>query len=471
MVTTTVEKLSPTRVKLTISVTPEELKPSIDHAYAHIAEEVSIPGFRKGKVPPPIIDQRVGRAAVLDHAINDGLDRFYRTAADEAELRPVGRPSADLLELPDITTLQGDLKIAVEVDVRPEFTLPAYDSLTLTVDEAKITDDELDAELTKLRERFGTLASVDRPAKTGDFVALDLVADIDGVEVDSASNISYELGSGELLEGIDEALDTLTAGETTTFASTLLGGDHEGETAQITVTVNSVKERELPAADDDFAQIASQFDTLDELKADLREQLGQSKLFAQGAQARDQIVEVLLEKVDIPVPEQLIEDEVREHLEGEGRLEDDAHRAEVEESSRKNFRTQMLLDAIVEQESVQVGQEELSGYIVQRAAQYGMAPDEFVKALSEAGQIPALVAEVARSKALSVVLAKAKVVDSAGKPVDVSAFTAGVLGDDRADDLGEGAPADASEAAEEETPAAEAPKPKRGRAKKADVKP
>ncbi|MFF2369512.1 trigger factor [Agromyces sp. NPDC058110] len=451
MPTTSVEKLSPTRAKLTISVTPEELKPSIAHAYEHIAEQVNVPGFRKGKVPPPIIDQRVGKGAVLEHAVNEGLDGFYRAAVTEHELRPLGRPEADIVEWPSDKDFSGDLLLAIEVDVRPEIELPAYDGLEITVDSVEVGDDEVTEELERLRTRFGTLATVDRPAAKGDFVTLDLVATIEGVEVDTASGISYELGSGELLEGIDEALDSLTAGETTTFASKLLGGEHEGQTAEITVTVGAVKERELPAADDDFAQIASEFDTLDELTASLSEQVARNKSFGQGTQARDLLVDKLLELVEVPVADAVIEDEVHRHLEGENRLEDDEHRAEVTEASTKAFKTQIVLDAIAEAEQVKVSQEELSQYLVQGAAQYGMDPNEFVQILSQQGQIPAMVGEVARNKALAIALGKANVTDAAGKAVDLSEFTA-VAGDD--------------EAADEAPAAEEAPAPKKRAAKK-----
>jgi trigger factor len=432
LVQTTVEKLSPTRVKLNIVVTPDELKPSVTHAYGHIAESVNIPGFRKGKVPPPIIDQRVGREEVLNHAVSESLDKFYREAVTETEIRVLGRPEADVVEWPNVKDFSGDLKIAVEVDVRPDFDLPEYDGLELTVDTVDITDDEIAEELTNLRTRFGTLVTVDRPATTGDFAQIDLTATIGDDVVDTAKGISYELGSGELIEGIDEALESLTAGESTTFESKLLGGDREGETALIAVDVTAVKERELPEADDDFAQIASQFDTIDELKGDLKEQLAKSKTFGQGAQARDQVVEKLLEAVEIPVPEKLVEDEVHRHLEQENRLEDDEHRAEVKESSEKAFRNQILLDAIAEKEAVKVEQDELTQYLIQGAAQYGMEPGEFIKVLDQNGQIPAMVGEVARSKALAVVLSKAKVVDGKGDSVDLSAFTAtaGVGGDD-----------------------------------------
>ncbi|MGZ0211234.1 MAG: trigger factor [Actinomycetales bacterium] len=421
---TTVEKLSPTRVKLNISVTPEELKPSIDHAYGHIASQINIPGFRKGKVPPQLVDQRVGREEILNHAVSDGLDGFYRQAVTEEEIRVLGRPEADIVTWPEVKDFSGDLVLAIEVDVRPEFDMPAYDKLTLTVDAAEASADDVKDELDNLRARFGTLVTVDRPAKSGDFAQLDLVAKIGETEVDSATSISYELGSGELIEGIDEALDSLSAGESTTFESVLLGGDHEGETAIISVSLLTVKERELPEADDDFAQMASEFDTIKELKADLKEQVKRSKAFGQGAQARDQIVDELLKAVEIPVPEKLVEDEVHRHLENENRLEDDEHRAEVVVASEKTFRSQILLDSIVEKEEIKVSQEELTSYLVQGAQQYGMEPGEFIQILDKNGQIPAMVAEVARSKALAVVLSKAKVVDSKGKSVDVSAFTA-----------------------------------------------
>jgi trigger factor len=429
MVTTTVEKLSPTRVKLNITVTPDELKPAIDHAYQHIAESVNIPGFRKGKVPPPIIDQRVGRAEVLNHAVSEGLDRFYREAAEEEKIRPLGRPEADVTQWPSEKDFTGDLHVTVEVDVRPEFKLPNYDGLKLEVEPVAVTPDEVENELENLRTRFGTLVTVDRPATTGDFAQLDLVATIGGQEVDSANNISYEIGSGELIEGIDEALDTLTAGESTTFESDLLGGDHEGEKALIAVTLLAVKQRELPEADDEFAQIASQFDTIGELRSDIREQLSKSKEFGQGAEARNKIVDVLLEKVEIPVPQGVIDAEVHRHLEGENRLDDDVHRAEVAEASEKTFRSQILLDSIAEAEEVKVSQDELTTYLVQMSAQYGMEPGEFIKVLDQNGQIAGMVGEVSRGKALSIVLSKAKVVDTKGKAVDVSAFTAGALDD------------------------------------------
>ena len=430
---TTVEKLSPTRAKLTIAVTPDELKPSIEHAYSHIAESVNIPGFRKGKVPPQLIDQRVGREEVLQHAVSDGLDKFYRQAIQDEKIRALGRPEADITQLPEVKDFSGELIVTVEVDVRPDFAIPNYDGLKLEVEPITVSPDDVQDELDALRSRFGTLVTVNRPAKAGDFAQLDLVATINGEEVDTANNISYEIGSGELIEGIDEALDSLTAGESTSFESTLVGGDSAGEKALIEVTLLAVKERELPDADDDFAQIASQFDTIGELRADIRAQVEKSKEFGQGAEARDQIVDKLTALVDIPVPQQLIDDEVKRHLENENRADDTVHGAEVAESSEKTFRAQILLDAIAEAEEVKVSQDELTQYLIQASAQYGMEPGEFIKVLDENGQIPAMIGEVARAKTLAVILDKANVVDTKGKKVDVSDFTAIARNDDGSD--------------------------------------
>ena len=466
MVNSTVETLTPTRVKLTITVTPDELKPSIAHAYEHIAQDVQIPGFRKGKVPAPIIDQRVGRLAVLEHAVSEGLDSFYRSAVESNELRVLGRPAAEVVEWPSDKDFSGDLLVTVEVDVRPDFELPAFEGTTLEIDAVETDQAAVDAELDRLRARFGTLITVDRPAATGDFVELDLVATIDGAEIDRAEGVSYEVGSGELLEGIDEAIDSLTAGEDTTFRSTLVGGDHAGEEAEVSVSVTAVKERELPEADDDFAQMASEFDTLAELRGSIEERLGQQSVFTQGAAARDKLVEKLLAEVEIPVPPQLIEDEVHNHLEGEGRLEDDEHRAEVTEASEKQFKTQMLLDKLAESVDVQVSQDELTQYLIQSAAQYGMAPQEFVDALQQGNQLPAMVGEVARNKALAVVLGKVTVVDTNGKPVDLTGFVAtedeAAAEDEVASEAQEIADADADAVIEaEEKPKKKAPAKKK----------
>ncbi|WP_069387610.1 trigger factor [Cellulosimicrobium cellulans] len=416
-----VETLDPTKVKLTVEVGYDELQPSIDHAYKHIAEQVNIPGFRKGKVPPRIIDQRVGWGAVVEHAVNDALSGFYRQAASEASLRPLGQPEVEVTEIP-AKAGEGQLVFTAEVEVRPEIELPALDTLDITVDAAEVTDEDVAERLDALRERFGTLVGVDRPAAEGDFVVIDLKAVIDGEEVDSVSGVSYQIGSGNMLEGLDEALTGLSAEETTTFTAPLAGGEHEGKEAEVTVTATTVKQRDLPEADDDFAQLASEFDTLDELKADLREQVASIKTSNQAVAARDALLEALTGAVEIPVPAGVVEAEVHRHLESEGRLEDDEHRAEVTEEATTAIRNQILLDTLAEQLEVKVAQNELLEYLVQASRQYGMDPNQFIQSLDQGGQIPAMVGEVARSKSLAVALRQIEVKDSAGNVVDLTEF-------------------------------------------------
>ena len=419
---TTVERIKPTRVKLVIEASPVDMKPSLDHAYEHIAQEVNIPGFRKGKVPPAILEKRIGKPAIMAHAINDGLDRIYREAVEQNNLRVLGQPKADIKKTPDENTWDGDLVVEIEVEVRPEIKLIEYKNLKVKVADIKVEAKEIDAELDALRSRFGTLKTVDRPAKKGDFTTIDLAASIDGKVIDEAQGISYEVGSGNLLDGIDEALDTLTAGESTTFKSKLVGGDKAGEEAEIAVTLTAVKERELPKADDAFAQMASEFDTLKELKDDIEKQLKQAKVYNQGLEARDKLTDLLVEKIDVAVSDELVEADVNRHLEGEGRLEDKEHRAEVTGQSEKSFKVQMILDEIALAENVKVNEQELMQYLIQASQSYGMDPNEFIKIIDQNGQIPSFVAEVARRKALSIVLETTEVSDSKGK-VDISSFT------------------------------------------------
>jgi trigger factor len=416
-----VETLDATTVKLTVEVSSEELKPSIEHAYQHIGSQVQVPGFRKGKVPARIIDQRVGRAAVIEHAVNDGMASFYRQAVTEADLRPLGQPEIEVTGTP-LTEADGGLTFTAQVEVRPEITLPDLDGVTVTVDAVAVTDEDVDARLDALRERFGTLIGVDRPAAEGDYVVLDLRATIGDEEVDSVNAISYQIGSGNMLEGLDEALTGLSAGETTTFETALAGGEHEGETAQVTVTATSVKVRELPEADDEFAQLASEFDTLAELREDLRGQAARISASNQAVQARDLLLERLRDGLEIPVPNGVVEAEIHRHLESEGRLEDDEHRAEVDGQAREALANQILLDTLAEKLQVKVGQSELLDYLVNASRQYGMDPNTFIKTVDEQGQIPAMIAEVGRSKAVAVALRQVTVVDSAGAPVDLTEY-------------------------------------------------
>ncbi|MFM2202672.1 MAG: hypothetical protein RL673_331, partial [Actinomycetota bacterium] len=412
-----VENLSPTRVRISIDVDFKDLEPHVTVAYETLAQQVSIPGFRKGKVPRQLIDQRVGRGTVLNEAINNALPEFYTKAARENDVLVVGRPSVDIKEVKDNELL----KFEVEVDIRPEVKLPDFSAIELSVDDVVVTDKDVDEQIEALRTRFGTLTTIEKDASSGDFVTIDLVAKLDGKEVEggTANGISYEVGSNRMIDGLDAALEGMKVGESKTF-NTQLVGMKEGDTGEVTVTLQAVKKRELPDLNDEFAKLASEFETLDELKSDSRERLSRLKAMEQGAQARDNLLKHLLDTVEILVPEQLVKDEVDDHLEKENRLEDETHRKEVTDEVTRSVRADFLLDSIVKAEEVQVTEAELTEYLIRTAARYGMSPDQFAQQLSQAGQIAALMAEVARTKALAVVLERVKIKDASGREVDLS---------------------------------------------------
>ena len=414
-----VEKLSPTRVKLSIEVPFVDLKPHIDGAYKSLSEKITIPGFRKGKVPSAMIDQRVGRGAVLDEAINAAIPTFYSQAAKDNDVLVIGRPTVEVTELKD----NENFSFTIEVDIRPDIALPNFSEIKLEVDDVKVSDADIDEQVQALRTRFGTLTTVEKVVATGDFVTIDLVATKDGQDLDggTANDLSYEVGSASMIDGLDEALIGLSTGGEKSFETSLVGMA-EGEKGSVKVSVKAVKERELPTVDDAFAKLASEFETLAELKADLTTRLTRLKEMEQGAQARDLLVEKLISSVDIPLPAEIIEAEVNDHLEKEGRLEDEKHRAEVNEEVKTTITREFLLDSIVKAESVAVNESELTEYLVRAASRYGMTPDQFIKEVSQAGQVTTMVAEVARAKALAQVLGRVKVVDKSGKKVDLEAL-------------------------------------------------
>ena len=414
-----VEVLSPTRVRLDVEVAYSELESHVANAYKKVGAQVNIPGFRKGKIPAAMIDQRVGRGAVIDEAINTALPIFYGQAAREHTVAVIGRPEVDVKEFVD----NEKLVFSVEVDVRPEVVLPDFSKITIEVDDVTVADADVDEQIESLRTRFGTLTTVEREVKDGDFTTLDLTAFIDGQEVDGgqANDISYEVGSDKMIDGLDEKLIGMKAGDVKTFETALVG-QQEGEKGEVTATVKAVKERELPPVDDAFAKLASEFDTLAELKTDFVTRLERVKKMEQGAQARDRLVEKLLADNEIPVPDNLVELEVNDHLEGEGRLEDAEHRAEVDGQVRTSLKSDFLLDAIVAAEEVQVTEIELTEYLVRTSQRYGMAPQQFAEELQKAGQIQQLVAEVTRAKALASVLGRITVKDASGNVIDLEAL-------------------------------------------------
>ena len=431
----TVEQLSPTRVKINVEVPFDELKPNFDRAYSKIAQQVRIPGFRPGKVPARVLESRIGRAPVLDEVVNEAIPAKYLEAVRAGEVRTLGQPDFEVTKLEDREVLE----FTAEVDIRPEITLPDFDGLTVSVDDVEVTDEEVDGELDQLRARFGTLKSAERPAQDGDFVSIDLSASVDGQEVEEAatSGLSYEIGSGQLVDGIDEAIIGANEGETKTFTTKLVAGEYAGRDAEVSVTVQSVKERELPDADDEFAQLTSEFDTIDELKADLRERLAKMKKVQQGVQARDKILDELLESVEVPLPEKVVEAEVenRKHdaihdldhseealakvLESEGKTLEQFHE-ELQADAEKAVRTQLLLDTIADNDEVQVGDAELTERIIYQAQRFGVSPDEYVQRAQQSGQLSAIFADVRRGKALASIVRRATVTDASGAALDLS---------------------------------------------------
>ncbi|OXM66170.1 MULTISPECIES: trigger factor [Amycolatopsis] len=431
----TVEQLSPTRVKINVEVPFDELKPNFDRAYSKIASQVRIPGFRPGKVPARVLESRIGRAPVLDEVVNEAIPAKYLEAVRAGEVRTLGQPDFEVTKLEDREVLE----FTAEVDIRPEITLPDFSGLSVSVDDVEVTDEEVEAELDNLRARFGTLKGAERPAQDGDFVSIDLSATVDGQEVEEAATtgLSYEIGSGQLVEGIDEAIIGANEGETKTFTTKLVAGEYAGRDAEVSVTVQSVKERELPEADDEFAQLASEFDTIDELKSDLRERLGKMKKVQQGVQARDKILDELLETVDVPLPEKVVEAEVenRKHdaihdldhseenlakvLETQGKTLEEFH-AELQTEAEKAVRTQLLLDTVADAEQVQVGDAELTERIIYQAQRFGISPDEYVQRAQQSGQLSAIFADVRRGKALASIVRKATVTDASGAEIDLS---------------------------------------------------
>ncbi|MEN3612115.1 trigger factor [Plantactinospora sp. ZYX-F-223] len=435
----TVETLSPTRVRLAIEVPFVELEPSLKKAYREIASQVNVPGFRRGKVPAAVIDQRVGRGTVLNEAVQDAIPENILAAVREHDVKTLGRPEVEITEFND-----GDaLKFTAEVDVRPEITLPDLATVEVTVDELQIDESEIDAQVASLRERFATLKTVERVAQEGDYVQIDLAATVDGEEVPggSATNISHEVGSKQLLPGLDEVLVGLSAGAAATFQTQLVGGDFAGRDADVSVTVRTVKEKELPPLDDDFAQLASEFDTLDELRGDIRERVSRSKKIEQIYAARDRALEQMVAAADVPAPEGVVREEVEhrkqamvdqlerigasleEYLTSEEKTEEQID-AELKDAATEGVKIQLLLDTLADAEQVQVSDDEFGHEIVHRAQRAGMAPQQYYDQLVRSGAAGAVYGDVRRGKALAMVMERIKITDSAGNPISMEELRA-----------------------------------------------
>ena len=441
----TVERLTPTRVRISVEVPFTELQGDFDRAYKQLAKQVRLPGFRPGKAPAKLLEARVGRGAVLEQVVNDALPVRYSEAVTSEDLRPLGQPDIEVTKIED----GEELVFTAEVDVRPDIELPNLDELKISVDPIEVTDDEIEAELQGLRARFGTLKGVERPAVTGDFVSIDLSASVNGEDIPDGKTegLSHEIGSGQLIEGLDEAIVGLSDGESATFTTKLLAGEHAGQDADVTVTVKSIKERELPEADDEFAQMASEFDTIAELRENLVEQVQRVKRIHQAEKIRDSALETLLELVEVPLPEGIVQaqvdsalhnaihpldhDEVKfaEALEAQGSSREKFD-TDNREAAEKAVKTQLLMDAISDDLEIQVGENDLSERLVLMSRQYGVEPQQLVQLLQQNNQLPAIFADVRRGLAVAAVVEAATVTDTDGNVVDTTEFFGPPLGPD-----------------------------------------
>jgi trigger factor len=436
-VKSTVEQLSPTRVRINVEVPFTELEPDFEKAFKQLAQQVRLPGFRPGKAPRKLLEARIGRGAVLEQVVNDALPSRYSEAVTTSEVKPLGQPDIEITKLED----GEELVFTAEVDIRPDITIPELETLKIEVDPIEVTDEDVDTELQNLRARFGTLTGVERPVEEGDFVSIDLSASVDGKEVPDAKTegLSHEVGSGQLIDGLDDALVGLKEGETKVFPTTLAAGEHAGEEAQVTVTVKSVKERELPEPDDEFAQLASEFDTIDELKDSLKEQVERVKRIQQAEQIRDKALEVLLDQTEVPLPEKIVqaqiddtvhnaihqldhdEDAFAKALESQGSSREEFDK-DNKENSERAVKTQLVMDAIADQLNVQVGQNDLTERLVLMSRQYGLEPQQLLQYLQENNQLPVMFADVRRGLAVAAVVHGATVTDTDGNVIDTDEF-------------------------------------------------
>jgi trigger factor len=436
-VKSTVEQLSPTRVRINVEVPFSELEPDFQRAYKELARQVRLPGFRPGKAPAKLLEARFGREAMLDQVVSEALPARYGQAVAESEVHPLGQPEIEVTK----KEYGEELAFTAEVDVRPKLALPDPGALKVSVDPIEVSDEDVDAELQSLRARFGTLTGVDRPVADGDFVSIDLSATIDGEEVPGAAaqGLSHEVGSGRLIAGLDEALVGLSVDESKEFTAQLATGEHAGKDAQVTVTVKSIKERELPEADDEFAQLASEFDTIEELKANLREQVGRTKRAQQAENIREAALDTLLEQVEVPLPEAIVKAQVDSALHNalhslnhdESKLEEvlaqqgksrEEFETETRTAAETDVKRQLLLDALADELEVQVGQEDLTERLVAASRQYGIEPQQLLAYLQENNQLPAMFADVRRALAIAEVIRAATVTDTAGNAIDTSEF-------------------------------------------------
>ena len=431
-----VEQLSDTRVKITVEVPFEELKPELDQAYDALAQQIQIPGFRKGKAPRQLIDARFGRGPVLEQVVNDMLPSRYGQAIEENDIKAIGQPDVEVTKIEDNEVVE----FTAEVDVRPEITLPDFSAINVEVPAVTVDDAAVDEELESLRARFSTLKDHNHKLKKGEFVTLNLSASVDGEKVEEATTegLSYEIGSGDLIDGLDDALLGQKKDDSVEFTTELANGDYQGKEAVVTAEITATKQRELPALDDEFAQLASEFDTIEELRESTRTQVESRLKNEQAANIRDEVLKAALESSDFALPNSIVEEQAHSQLHqllGELAHDDAALNSVLEsqgttreefekqnrEDAEKAVRTQLFLDVLAETEEPEVSQQELTDHILFTAQSYGMDPNQFIGQLQQSGQIANLFADVRRGKALAQAICRVNVKDAEGAEIDPKA--------------------------------------------------
>ena len=432
-----VDKLSDTRVKLNVTVPFDELGKEIDQAYKAIAQQVNIPGFRRGKAPRQLIDARFGRGPILEQVVNDMLPTRYEQALAENEINPLGQPEIEVTKIEDNDVVE----FTAEVDIRPEIEVPDFSKISVKVPELKLDDEAVDAELDTLRERFGELKDTKRKLKTDDYAIIDLEATVDGEKLDDASaeGLTYRVGADDLMKGLDTALRGMKTDEDNEFESEIKYGEHKGEKATVKVHVQQTKERKLPELDDDFAQMASEFDTVEELRNSTREQVEENAKAKQAADIRDEVLKAALAESKFALPESVVDEQVHNQLhqllgqvahdenalaqllEAQGTTREEFDK-QSREQAEESVRTQLFLDAVADQEQPEVSQQELTDHILFTAQSYGMDPNQFVAQLQQSGQIANLFSDVRRGKALAIAISRTQVADEAGNTVDPNEY-------------------------------------------------
>ena len=427
---TTVERIDDTTVKLSVTVEPERVREALDRAARRLAGEIKVPGFRPGKAPRRVIETRVGKDAVVQEAVREALPALYEEAVRAEDVEVVGPPEFDL----DTFEEGQESVFHATVEVRPEIALPDYSGLQVPHPEWEVTDEEVDGQLESMRDRFAELETVERGARIGDHVVITVVGARDGEKVEEASaeDVLYEVRDGEQTDSeLDRRLAGATAGQTVEFTDTL-GPDYgelSGADIAFTVDVKEVKEKHLPELDDEFAVTASEFDTLEELREALRDQLGQQKLQLARAKLRGRVVEAVCDLVEVPLPKTMVDENVRfslqrafseaqrhgltfdQYLQAVG-MDQASLLERMEEDARKTVKGQLVVDAIGKQIGVELTQEDLGEEIARNAMRLGAPPQEVAEFLSHPDHLPALVSDAYRRKAIDHLVSSVQVLSA-----------------------------------------------------------